>query len=140
MLKRPGGLQLRVSQALHGKILALGAGQRFRASFAGKDASWSPDGKLVASAHASRSGDQAVCIWDARSGTLIAAIPSLHNEANLVEFSPDGRRLAVTDEDGIVHIYAREPFAPVQEIVGLIQHRTSRPLGQSEWKLSWLWR
>jgi hypothetical protein len=30
MLKRPGGLQLRVSQALHGKILALGAGQSIR--------------------------------------------------------------------------------------------------------------
>ncbi len=114
--------------------------QLFRGRYGATDASWSADGHLVATAHASDYGDQAVCIWDSKSGALAAEIPSLHTAARIVEFSPDGRRLAVADADGVVHIYARERFAAIPEIKGLFQQRTSRPLEIREWKLSWLWR
>jgi WD40 repeat protein len=91
-------------------------------------------------AEPSNLGDQAVSIWDAKSGDLIAEIPDLHTGAKLVEFSPDGSRLAVADSEGVIHIYARERFAPVPEIVEMIHLRTSRLLEHREWKLSWLWR
>jgi WD40 repeat protein len=114
--------------------------QLYRAKYGGTDASWSADGNLVATAHASHSGDQAACIWDTKSGSLAAEIPNLHTEAKIIEFSPDGRRLAVGDGDGVVHIYARGRFAPIPEALELIQQRTSRPLETREWKLNWLWR
>ena len=114
--------------------------QLFRGKYGAVDASWSADGSLVATAHAAPNGDQAVRIWDTKSGSLAAEIPDLHTGAKIVEFSPDGRHLAAADADGVVHIYARERFASIPEVKKLIGQRTSRPLEIREWKLSWLWR
>jgi WD40 repeat protein len=54
---------------------------------------FSPDGKRVATASFLR-GDQAVRIWDSRSGRLLRALGGHHGGASAVAFSPNGKWLA----------------------------------------------
>src|SRR5262249_9667491 len=59
------------------------------------DASFSPDGKLVATA----SMDDTARIWDFRSGRLLKTLPGHRQGAAAVAFSPDSKTLAVLSLD-----------------------------------------
>lgn len=60
---------------------------------------WSPDGKMIADAH-HHNFDIATTVWDVSSGRSV-----LHGEGDLLDWSPDGLRLAVStgwDEAAVV--------------------------------------
>jgi WD40 repeat protein len=72
------------------------------------DLSWSPDGSLIATASAATvngSFAPAVYVWDAASGQQVNLIPQ-QNVSMRLDFSPDGKSLAILDSNGIVHLYA----------------------------------
>jgi WD40 repeat protein/tRNA A-37 threonylcarbamoyl transferase component Bud32 len=58
------------------------------------DLAWSPDGRLLAS----RSLDDLVKTWDVATGKELASLDSV---TTLGGFSPDGRRILLSKEDGI---------------------------------------
>jgi WD40 repeat protein len=67
------------------------------------DATFSPDGRLVAGAGAGR--DHAVHVWDAQTGTPLYSL--LHDDAVLsVAFSPDGRLIASGSADGTARVWS----------------------------------
>jgi WD40 repeat protein len=72
---------------------------------------WSPDGSLIASAAAGTvNGDYAplVLLWDAANGQKVETLV-LKNPVNGIEFSPDGRELAILDSNGTLHIWIVQP-------------------------------
>jgi WD40 repeat protein len=82
---------------------------------------YSPDGELIATA----GHDDSIRIWDALNGNFVASVDD-HNcsyyftggyGCDLV-FSPDGRRLAIVNTDGILVIF---------EVASLIGEYTKRP-------------
>ncbi len=92
---------------------------RLRPSTTLADATFSPDGQLVAGAGAGR--DHAVHVWDAQTGTPLYSL--LHAGAVLsVAFSPDGRFIASGSTDGTARVWSVAG--------GLELHRFSHPRGQ----------
>lgn len=72
------------------------------------DLSWSPDGSLIATASAATvSGNftPAVYVWDAASGQQVNLIPQPYASIRL-DFSPEGKSLAILDSSGTVQLYA----------------------------------
>ena len=68
-----------------------------------RDASYSPDGKRIATA----SGDRTVKIWNAENGRLLLTIDGFTDFTNLsyVKFSPDNKSIATISEDQSVRIW-----------------------------------
>jgi WD40 repeat protein len=68
-----------------------------------RDASYSPDGKRIATA----SGDRTVKIWNAENGRLLLTIDGFTDFTNLsyVRFSPDNKSIATISEDQSVRIW-----------------------------------
>lgn len=67
----------------------------------GRDARFSPDGRLVASVHS----DGAIRVWDASTGQLRFTSFDHAAEVNAVDWSPDGTRLATGSGDGTVRLH-----------------------------------
>jgi len=49
-----------------------------------------------------------VCVWDARSGTLLRQFSSLERDPLSLAFSPDGNRIAAGCKDKLVHVWSVE--------------------------------
>ncbi|MCC7420603.1 MAG: protein kinase, partial [Planctomycetaceae bacterium] len=63
---------------------------------------WSPDGSLVVVAQ----GDNSVLIWDTMANKAIKSL-SFSKTIHWVEFAADGRRLAIGESPGTIHIWDR---------------------------------
>ena len=61
-----------------------------------QDTAYSPDGKLLATAHFYGNGPGEIKLWDTKTGTLIATLPVRIKDAGVLalRFSPDGSILA----------------------------------------------
>ncbi len=96
----------------------------------------SPDGKLLVST--GWSGSRCVKFWDAASGELLDALPSLATAISAAAFSPDGKRLAIGTVQGPIYLIdsqTREPLAMLashnQMLDGLAFSPDSRLLASS---------
>lgn len=96
----------------------------------------SPDGKLLVST--GWSGSRCVKFWDAASGALLDALPSLATAISAAAFSPDGKRLAIGTVQGPIYLLdsqTREPVAMLashnQMLDGLAFSPDSRLLASS---------
>jgi WD40 repeat protein len=78
----------------------------------------SRDGRLVI-AGAGRD----VAVWDAASGQRLAWLEGSTDVVQDVSFSPDGQQVVVASADGLVRLYRREMFAPLDELMALIPSR-----------------
>ena len=63
---------------------------------------FSPDGKLLASI--AESGDDAILLWDAKTGNLLRAITE-ETDIDSIAFSPDSSTLASATWDGAIHLW-----------------------------------
>ena len=79
----------------------------------GTDAAFSPDGELVATAD-----EEAVRIYDANDGAVVADIPGFDGYARSVEFSPDGSRLLAAGDDGTARAWEVETGEEVRVFRG----------------------
>ena len=69
-----------------------------------QDVAFSPDGKLLATAHSYNADPGEVMLWDMTTGARIATLPVADRGVASVAFSPDGKVLA-----GRVHAHGRSP-------------------------------
>jgi WD40 repeat protein len=78
---------------------------------------WSRDGKMIAS-----TGDGSVKLWDAATGKELCSVPSrpaiTYFAADLVAFSPDGRKMAAPGTENNVRIWDTTTFQPVSDLKG----------------------
>ncbi len=66
---------------------------------------FSPDGKLlVGVVQNNRRGGARLRVWDLATNKHLRDLPEINNGINHVAFSPDGKRLAVLQGDGTVHL------------------------------------
>jgi WD40 repeat protein len=67
---------------------------------------WAPDGKHIASCGfgGNDSTPDTIVLWDASSGTIKATYssPSLTKPVNVMRYSPDGTRIAISEDSGII--------------------------------------
>ncbi len=66
-----------------------------------KSVSFSPDGKIIASA----SADNTIKLWNAKNGTLWRSLIGHTNSVWSVSFSPNGKIIASTASDGMIKIW-----------------------------------
>ena len=66
---------------------------------------FSPDGRTIASASASASGDHTILLWDVRTGEHKQTLRGHTAQVESVAFSPDGRTLASASWDGTVRLW-----------------------------------
>ena len=78
-----------------------------------RNIAFSPAGNLLALANGS---DSRVFLWDLGNGNLLRTLPG-HQQPAAVEFSPDGRRLAVGDE-GAIALWEVPAGRKLQELHG----------------------
>jgi WD40 repeat protein len=69
---------------------------------------YSPDGKLLASA----SADHTVKLWDPVSGAWLATLTGHRSEVNCVAFSPEGEMVASASDDGEVRLWSVAERSP----------------------------
>lgn len=110
----------------------------------GGDVDFNPEGRWVASVvggHPPEETDRQaeVCIWDARDGRLMHALPgpgSLHR----LDFHPDGERLALAGTDGSVYFWNATTGKEIlrrkqhtQAIMGLTFSHDGRKMASASW-------
>jgi WD40 repeat protein len=86
-----------------------------------QDVDWSPDGKLLATA-----GITDVVIWDPATGRELFTLPGesightrgMQLGVGRIDFSPDGTRLAVSNQDGVPKVWDLATRTPVLSLVG----------------------
>jgi dipeptidyl aminopeptidase/acylaminoacyl peptidase len=78
----------------------------------------SRDGRLVVAG-----GGRTVAVWDITNGRRLAWLEGSTDVVQDAAFSPDGERVVVASGDGVVRLYRREMFAPLDELIGLIPLR-----------------
>ncbi len=106
----------RAQEALHQAVLA----SRTEVVLEGHtdrifDATFSPDGKLVATA----SADGTIRIWDSRSGQERLLLDTgSHRPMKAVDFHPQGRYLASGGNDRIVRVWDLVSGEPIRELEG----------------------
>lgn len=87
-------------------------------------ASWSPDGKSIASA----GKDGSVFIWNSTTGEIKCEIPNQSTSVQAVGWAPDGKLVATAGDDGLIKLWDAETG---NEINSLIGHRGI------VWSVSW---
>jgi WD40 repeat protein/tRNA A-37 threonylcarbamoyl transferase component Bud32 len=70
--------------------------------------SWSPDGKMIATASASQKHPAEVKLWEVATGKELRALAGVAGAVSSLAFSPDGRRLAVGKADQTAGIWSVE--------------------------------
>ncbi|MFN0285024.1 MAG: WD40 repeat domain-containing protein, partial [Kineosporiaceae bacterium] len=75
----------------------------------------SPDGTVLA---ASVGDETALQLWDVRSGRRVASLDRHERRLERFAFSPDGRRLATTSDDGSVVVWTLDPSAVADDLCG----------------------
>ena len=79
-------------------------------------ASFSPDGKLIASA----SADGTVRLWDVATGAMLQTLEGYTEDFKAIAFSPDGKQVASASEYAMVHIWDVETGAVLHTFPGYI--------------------
>jgi len=90
---------------------------------AAMEVAWSPDGRMLATAHSGGPGTQdgsTARIWDADSGTLVHALTGHAASVYEVEWSPDGRRIATGSDDHTVRLWDVDSGAPIPVVGGYL--------------------
>ncbi len=93
------------------------------------DATWSPDGKLLATAGA----DKTVQLWDAMTGVHHRTLIGHRDDVLNVEFSPDGATLASASADKSIILWDVSQGQPLKTFTGhtnFVWHVTFSPDGQ----------
>ena len=89
------------------------------------DATWSADGKMIATA----SGDGSVRVWRSDAGTWVTSLAIPGGAAPLsVAFSRDTRRLVAGYTDGVTRVWSLD----VDEVVDIARDRVTRQLSSAE--------
>ncbi|HEV2802522.1 MAG TPA: WD40 repeat domain-containing protein [Pyrinomonadaceae bacterium] len=90
---------------------------------------WSPDGRRVATCwYSGFHRTREVQIWDGRTGELLATLEGHGSIVRNVQWSPDGRLVLTSADDGTAKLWDAETFAPVRT-VEYEQVDTSRETG-----------
>jgi WD40 repeat protein len=88
-------------------------------------ASYSPDGRLI------ETEADAVRLWDAMTGALLATIPITAPSAN-TQFTPDSTSVVITDDAGRTIVYHCELCVSTQQLLTLAESRVTRELTPEE--------
>ena len=75
------------------------------------DVTFAPDGRTLASIHQRH----AIKFWHAATGRDLLVLDFSH-AGNSLRFSPDGRYLAATTDDGDVHLFEAPPLTPTPSV------------------------
>ena len=82
---------------------------------------------LIAQSH-DLASDHTAKLWDAKSGKELLTLRGHSGYVSGVAFSPDGKRLAATSQDGAVQVYALD----LRELLNLARSRVTRTLTAEE--------
>ena len=91
-------------------------------------ATWSPDGRRLASA-TGRAGN--VCVWDVATARIAHTLDAHTDVVQWVAWCPNGRRLASFGRDGMVVVWDASVRNGLQEVLRLVTNRVYR--GGLDW-------
>ncbi|MCR9118168.1 MAG: WD40 repeat domain-containing protein, partial [bacterium] len=124
-----GGNVIQVFDAISYKLVAKLAGQRSATS----DLHFHPNGSRLASV----GKDGNLIIWDAATGDMMLKIP-VRNDSGLleVEWSPDGRRIAVTTTGGELWIWGSPQMPKIPSEIDYLEDGVLKSVKTAEEQLA----